>query len=134
MKRSRRPRSRTPEVTVSEEGITVSLQNVQFLPDSAILRDSEREKLDFIAEILGRYPARDILVTGHTALAGTAEGRQWLSEERARVVGEYLLSTGMRRADQIVTRGVGAREPLADNTTEAGMRKNRRVEITILEN
>ena len=122
------------EVRVSEDGITVSLQNIQFLPDSAILTESEIAKLDRIAEIIGNYPDRDILITGHTALAGTAEGRLWLSEERARAVGEQFLDAGVRTAEQIVTRGVGALEPIADNVTEDGRRKNRRVEITILEN
>lgn len=122
------------EVRVSELGVTVSLQNIQFLPDSAVLRTSEKKKLDTIATILKRYPDRDVLIVGHTALAGTAAGRQLLSEERAASVGDYLLETGVRRADQIVTRGVGANEPIATNDTEVGRRKNRRVEITILEN
>jgi len=87
-----------------------------------------------IAEILKRYPDRDILVGGHTALAGTAEGRQKLSEERAAAVAEYLIDRGARTDTQIVVRGYGAEKPLADNSTEAGREKNRRVEITILEN
>jgi outer membrane protein OmpA-like peptidoglycan-associated protein len=112
----------------------VSLQNVQFLPDSAILQTSEKKKLDAIAEILKRYPDRDLLITGHTALAGTETGRQKLSEARAAAVGNYLLQNRVRQEDQIVIRGMGAREPIADNRSEEGMRQNRRVEITILEN
>jgi outer membrane protein OmpA-like peptidoglycan-associated protein len=122
------------EVRVTDEGVTVSLQNIQFLPDSAVLQTTEKKKLEVIAGVLSRYPEHDILVTGHTALAGTEAGRQQLSEERARAVGGYLLQLGVRSAEQIVTRGVGAREPIAENTTEEGRRKNRRVEITILEN
>ena len=122
------------EVSVTEEGVTVSMENIQFLPDSAILIAEEIEKLHIIADILKRYPDRDILITGHTALAGTAAGRQTLSEERARAVGNFLLKLGAREPGHIVTRGVGARQPIADNSTEEGMRKNRRVEITILEN
>ncbi len=122
------------EVTVDEEGVTVSLQNIRFMPDSAELLTSEKKKLDAIAEILSEYPDRDILISGHTALAGTAAGRQRLSEERAGSVAEYLLSIGARTRDRIITRGMGARKPIADNNTEEGMRKNRRVEITIREN
>ncbi len=122
------------EVSVSDEGVVLSLQNIQFLPDSSILQDSEKDKLQIVAEILKRYPERDILIVGHTALAGTAAGRQYLSEKRARAVGNYLLELRARREEQIVTRGMGAREPIADNSTEEGRRKNRRVEITILEN
>ena len=91
-------------------------------------------KLDGIVEILGRYPDRDILITGHTALAGTESGRLQLSVERAGAVANYFLELGVRNPDQILQRGVGAQEPVADNSTESGRRKNRRVEITIMEN
>jgi outer membrane protein OmpA-like peptidoglycan-associated protein len=57
-----------------------------------------------------------------------------LSIDRARTVADYLLSKNVRSADRIVIRGYGAEAPIADNSTEEGMRRNRRVEITILEN
>jgi outer membrane protein OmpA-like peptidoglycan-associated protein len=122
------------DVRSDERGVTISVENIQFAPDSARLLDSEKEKLGRIGEILSRYPDRDILVTGHTALAGTEEGRLNLSQERAAAVGEYLLELGVRSRDEMLYRGVGAQEPIAPNDTEAGRRKNRRVEITILEN
>ena len=122
------------EVTVSEEGVTVTIENIQFLPDSFFLEFSEREKLSIIGDILRQHGDRDILITGHTALAGTAAGRQQLSEERAQAVGNYLLSLGAIDENQLITRGKGAREPIADNDTERSRRRNRRVEIVILEN
>ena len=122
------------EVRVSEIGVTLNLENIQFLPDSAILLTSEKKKLDVVADILKRYPDRDILIGGHTALAGTEAGRLALSDERARTVGLYLLKNGARSQEQIITQGYGATEPIADNRTEEGMRRNRRVEITLLEN
>jgi outer membrane protein OmpA-like peptidoglycan-associated protein len=122
------------EVRSDERGVTISVENIQFAPDSARLLDSEKQKLERIGEILSRYPDRDILVTGHTALAGTEEGRMRLSQERAAAVGEYLLELGVRDRDEMLYRGLGAQEPVASNDTEPGRRKNRRVEITILEN
>jgi len=98
------------------------------------LLPSEQAKLDQIAEILGRYGDRDILVGGHTALAGTEAGRQKLSEERAASVAAYLISKGARQTERVVVRGYGATKPVSDNSTEQGKKKNRRVEITILEN
>ena len=125
-----------PDVTVreEEEGISISLEDIGFYPDSSVMLPGEQAKLDRIAQILMRYPERDILVSGHTALAGTAEGRMNLSIERAKAVADYLLSRNVRSADRIVIRGYGAERPVADNSTEDGMRRNRRVEITILEN
>jgi outer membrane protein OmpA-like peptidoglycan-associated protein len=121
-------------VRVVEDGIAISLENIQFNADSAVLLPGETAKLDKLGEILLKYRDRDILVGGHTALAGTAEGRQWLSRERAAAVADYLIKRKVRDADRIVVRGFGAEQPLGDNGTEEGRRRNRRVEITILEN
>ncbi|MFP4431313.1 MAG: OmpA family protein [Spirochaetaceae bacterium] len=122
------------EVTSDDRGVTITLDNIQFPPDSAALISAEQEKLRQIGEILRNYPENDILVSGHTALAGTAEGRQRLSEQRAAAVGEFLIDEDVREPDRILYQGFGARRPVADNSTPEGMRKNRRVEITILEN
>jgi outer membrane protein OmpA-like peptidoglycan-associated protein len=121
-------------VRVVEEGITISLEDIRFQADTAVMLPGEREKLDKIAGILKRYPERDILVGGHSALAGSEEGRMRLSLERASVVADYLVAQQARGTDRVVVRGYGAERPLADNRTEDGRRKNRRVEITILEN
>lgn len=121
-------------VRVSEEGVVISLENIQFEAESAVLLPSEQQKLQRIAQILQKYPDRDLLIAGHTALAGTAQGRQRLSEERARAVADFLLTLGVRRPEQMITRGYGAERPIADNSTEAGRSKNRRVEIILLEN
>ena len=123
-------------VVAEEEGVTLNLQNIQFEPNSAVLRESERAKLLKIGEILKDYPDRDILITGHTARVPgyTEQDHQRLSEQRATAVADYLLSLGALRPLQVTTRGMGHREPLSDNGTEAGRRQNRRVEITILEN
>lgn len=119
---------------VSEAGVDISLEDVRFEPDSAVLLPEEKTKLDRVAAILRRYADRDLLVAGHTALAGTEAGRKKLSEERARAVADYLVSAGARPPERVVTRGYGATMPVADNATEEGKKKNRRVVITILEN
>ncbi|MFW5689720.1 MAG: OmpA family protein, partial [Spirochaetota bacterium] len=122
------------DVVEDERGVTIRLDTIQFPPDSDLLRESEKEKIRAIAQILNRYPERDIMIGGHTALAGTREGRELLSERRAAAVASYLLELGVRERDQMILRGFGATEPVADNATPDGMRRNRRVEITILEN
>jgi outer membrane protein OmpA-like peptidoglycan-associated protein len=122
------------DVVEDERGVTIRLDTIQFPPDSAYLRESEKEKLRAVAQVLKRYPERDIFIGGHTALAGTEAGRQRLSGDRAAAVANYLLELGVRQRDEMILRGFGATEPVAENTTEAGRRKNRRVEITILEN
>ena len=73
------------------------------------------------------------MVSGHTALAGTAGARLKLSQERAKSVAEYLVQLGVRHAHQIFTQGFGAEKPVAPNTPEEGKARNRRVEITIMD-
>jgi outer membrane protein OmpA-like peptidoglycan-associated protein len=123
-------------VRADDQGVTITLDNVSFPANSATLLPAEQEKLRRIAEILKKYPGRDVLITGNTAAADgyTEAQHQALSEQRAKAVGDYLLSLGVRRPEQMTIRGMGDRAPVADNSTEQGRMKNRRVEITILEN
>lgn len=121
-------------VKSDELGVTISLENIQFEADSARLTAAELAKVQEIAGILAGLPGRDLLVTGHTALAGTQAARQVLSVERARAVAEALIALGVRKPEAITVLGYGAERPIADNSTAAGMARNRRVEITILEN
>lgn len=121
------------DVKKSDKGLVISIENIQFMADSAILTDSEKTKLNQIALILNEYPENDILVSGHTALAGSVKMRQSLSEERAQAVASYLISLNVRDKYHIFTKGYGATKPLASNNTAQGKAKNRRVEITIMD-
>jgi len=121
-------------VKVVDEGVSLSLEDIKFYPDSNRMLPGEEAKLERIADILKRYPDRDILVSGHAARAGTKEYLMDLSVKRARTIADYLLAKNVRTSDRVVIRGFGAEMPIADNSTEEGMKKNRRVEITILEN
>ncbi|MFA6936917.1 MAG: OmpA family protein [Treponema sp.] len=123
------------DVTVkqSDKGLTLSIENIKFKADSSELLDSEKEKIQKIAKILSSYPDNDILVNGHTALAGTEKVRQLLSEERAQSVADYLIELGVKDKYHIFTQGFGATQPIASNSTESGKAKNRRVEIIIMD-
>ncbi|GMO68741.1 MAG: hypothetical protein Ta2A_17040 [Treponemataceae bacterium] len=121
-------------VTVSEDerGFTITLEDIKFEADSAVLAESEKEKLKKIAEILEKYPHNDLLVSGHTALAGNADGRKKLSEERAGAVADFLVGQGVRYRNEVFIQGFGADKPIAPNTNPKDMARNRRVEITVL--
>lgn len=118
---------------VTAEGITISLSNIQFRANSAELMETEKAKIREIARILEGIPERRLLVAGHTALAGTREEQQRTSLARAQSVANYLVSLRVRTAAEITVQGFGADRPVADNSTEAGMAQNRRVEITIIQ-
>lgn len=119
-------------VSKSEKGLTISVENIQFEPDSDILLKSEKEKLHKLGEIL-KTVSNDLLITGHCADRGTRGAQQNLSESRASAVANFLVEEGVRDSYHIFTQGKGAREPIASNKTEAGRAKNRRVEITIMD-
>ncbi|MBQ0050635.1 MAG: OmpA family protein [Treponema sp.] len=119
-------------VTKSDKGLTISVENIQFEPDSAELMASEKDKIKKIAEIVQNFP-NDLLVTGHTAKVGTEESCQKLSEERADSVANYMMDLNVRDKYHIFTQGFGAKLPIATNSNEKGRSKNRRVEITILD-
>ena len=119
-------------VKQGEKGLTISLDAIQFEPDSDVLLPSEKKKLEKLGEILKEF-SNDLLITGHCADRGTVSSQQELSEDRADAVAEYLVQLGIRDQYHVFTQGKGAREPVASNATEEGRIKNRRVEITIMD-
>ncbi|MCR5606831.1 MAG: OmpA family protein [Treponema sp.] len=120
-------------VIATDKGLTFSIENIKFLADSAILQDSEQEKLKQIARIIEEYPNNDLLITGYTALAGSKESRKKLSDERAQSVAQFLISLGVKDKKQVFIQGLGAENPVAPSDTEENKARNRRVEITILD-
>lgn len=67
-------------------------------------------------------------IRGHTDNSGKEDFNRRLSNERAKAVASNLVSIGVVET-AIVSEGLGSREPTADNSTDEGRRKNRRVEI-----
>ncbi len=122
-------------VSVNDDGIVLTLEDIHFKPDSPEFLPGEREKLYRLKELLLQFPEHDLMITGHTARIGySPDEGQRLSEERAAAVASFFLQEEVREASQMVVQGKGSREPVGDNSSEEGRRKNRRVEITILDN
>lgn len=120
-------------VEKDEKGIKISLENIHFHPDSSEFLPGEIERLNKIANIIKDFKDRGIMIIGHTALAGTEKGRKELSIERAKVVMDHLIKLDAINLEKSSYGGKGGIEPVASNDTEEGMKKNRRVEIYILE-
>lgn len=119
-------------VEATEAGIRLTIQNLQFKPDSAELLPGENDRLDQIASVLKQAPGQMFLVEGHTAAVGYPAGEQKLSEERAASIVQSLIKRGIP-SQQFIVKGSGSTKPVADNSTREGKAKNRRVEITILD-
>ena len=120
------------EVVKKNEGVSITINNLKFKPDSRELLDSEKPKLNDLADSLKKIPERSFMIVGHTALFGTKEEQQKLSLERAKTIAEFLIKSGIPES-RIFFTGRGADEPVAPNNSETNMQKNRRVEIIIQE-
>lgn len=120
-------------VIKSDKGLTLSIENIQFKPDSPELLEGEIDKLERIAQILSLFPDNDLLISGHTAVANNGVDSKQLSADRAQTVADYLINLGVRERQEVFTLGFGDTLPIAPNSTEEGRAKNRRVEITIMD-
>ena len=114
------------------EGARMTMQEeVLFATDSAALRPGAIERLRPLAAYLRSNPGVRVSIDGHTDSRGTDAHNQDLSERRAASVREALDDMGVVRA-RFRVRGHGEGSPVASNATAAGMRLNRRVEVTLL--
>ncbi len=108
--------------------IRLELKGVHFKYDSAELTDKAMSILDGVAEGLINYPQdKDIEVQGHTSSEGSTPYNQRLSQQRAHSVVDYLKARGV--PNKLYAKGYGENHPVADNSTEAGRVRNRRVEL-----
>jgi flagellar motor protein MotB len=85
-----------------------------------------------IAELIGMYANRQVLISGHSDAMGEPEQNRQLSERRAEVVKQILVENFELAADRLSTEGLGEARPIASNATSPGRRANRRVEVLIL--
>jgi outer membrane protein OmpA-like peptidoglycan-associated protein len=114
------------------QGATLTLQeDVLFRTDSADLRPGAVEKLRPLAGYLRANPGVRVAIIGFTDSRGTDAHNQMLSERRADSVRAAFDQMGVTRA-RFRVEGRGERDPVASNATAAGMRQNRRVEVTLL--
>jgi OOP family OmpA-OmpF porin len=73
-------------------------------------------------------PSVKFIVNGYASIEGTEQHNMVLSQDRANSVKAYLVNSGIPAAN-LITKGNGTANPIADNNTEAGRILNRRVEI-----
>ncbi len=120
-------------VTVTRQGDNIVLNmpsDVTFAFDRSDIQPQFFPVLDDVAGTLNQYPQTLIDVVGHADSVGSDEYNQALSERRASSVANYLVSRNVMPA-RLYVAGMGERQPIASNDTDAGRAKNRRVEIIL---
>jgi len=111
-------------------GLIVSMPDVLFDFNKYTLKPEARERLARISGIVLAYPDLHLNVEGYTDSIGSDEYNQTLSEKRAATVRDYLVSSGVS-INNVVAEGFGKADPVADNSTAAGRKLNRRVDLVV---
>jgi len=116
------------------EGIKITFgSDILFDVDSYSLKPETQKQLVEFAQTLNKYEDTDIRIEGHADATGSEEHNLKLSRQRADAVGNFLEAQGVKTS-RVDEKGYGESQPVADNSTEAGRRKNRRVDIAVFAN
>lgn len=119
------------EKTTAKAGDILRLNSVNFERNSSELSEGSYAELDKVVKFLKNNKNMQVRILGHTDFKASDEYNDWLSRARARAVQDYLIKKGIAvKRTEIV--GMGKRAPIADNETEEGRAKNRRVEMEIV--
>ncbi len=118
------------ETKDTPRGLVVSMPDVLFDSGSYTLKPAARERLARISGIVLAYPDLRLEIEGHTDSVGSDAYNQTLSEKRAASVRDYLVNNGVS-INNVIARGLGKGNPVADNGTAAGRKLNRRVEMIV---
>ncbi len=114
----------------SARGLIVSMPDVLFAFNQHTLKPEARERLARISGIVLAYPDLKLEIDGYTDAIGSDDYNQTLSDKRAEAVRDYLVNSGVSM-NNVVARGLGKSDPVADNSTAAGRQLNRRVEMIV---
>ncbi len=114
-----------------DDGQIVSLNNVLYDFNKAILRAKSFGELDKLIKILKKNPSVEIEMSAHTDNIGSDGYNIRLSEDRAYAVRQYLIAKGIDQS-RVKSKGYGESKPIATNKTSDGRQLNRRVEFKII--
>lgn len=106
-------------------------RTVEFEPGSAVLTPAGGKLLDEMAKALGQFKGRSFELVGHTDGHGARASNLALSQARAEAVKAYLVGKGLS-AQNLRTKGMGPDQPIANNGTEEGRARNRRIEFKLV--
>jgi outer membrane protein OmpA-like peptidoglycan-associated protein len=119
-------------VAVTATSIDLLGGKVDFATGRAVISPKSFKLLDQVAAVLKAHPElAKIEVQVHSDAQGDAQRNTVLSQARAEAVAKYLVSRGVEPA-RLEARGYGPSVPIADNTTQEGRAKNRRVELKVV--
>jgi OOP family OmpA-OmpF porin len=110
---------------------TLLLENVNFEFNKSTLTPAAKKSLTENADNFRKQPNLKVEIAGHTDSVGSDAYNNNLSMRRANAVRDFLITQGMNPKN-MVAKGYGESQPVADNKTDAGRAQNRRVEFRVL--
>ncbi len=110
--------------------MNVSVKNITFKTNSAVLTPGSYKILDQVATILKKYLYFSVALDGHTDNVGNEAANLTLSRSRAKTCYDYLIKKGVV-ASRLAYEGYGETKPIDTNETKAGKQQNRRVEFNL---
>jgi outer membrane protein OmpA-like peptidoglycan-associated protein len=121
-----------PRVEVRADSIQVN-EAIYFDSSRESIRRESHSLLDEIAKVINQHPElAKIRIEGHTDSIGASRSNLSLSKRRATSVRAYLVERGVDPT-RLIAEGFGQDNPIADNATEEGRARNRRVAFTVLD-
>ncbi|MGE5385974.1 MAG: OmpA family protein [Betaproteobacteria bacterium] len=112
--------------TLQKEGF-IALQ-INFDTNKAVIKPESLPLVKQIVDLMKSQPNLKVSIEGHTDSQGTPAANKTLSQDRAKAVVTAVAAEGIK-ADRMAAVGWGQEKPVADNRTEEGRAKNRRVEL-----
>lgn len=120
-------------VKKTHEGLKLTIpEKVLFDFNKFTLKPAAKQALDAVAGVIKGNSVKKVIVTGYTDNVGSDAYNLKLSMRRAQSVADYLIYCAKTDAGRFEIDGKGKADPIADNGTESGRAKNRRVEIRLL--
>jgi len=128
------PEPEPPKRVVVENNKIVINEKIQFDFNKATIRpESDSLMQEIIGVIKDNAHIKKIAIEGHTSSEGTDKHNLKLSDQRAKAVMDYLVTKGALPKEMFTAKGFGESRLIADESTEEGREKNRRVEFNIVE-
>jgi len=111
-------------------GDRIALKNIHFDEGHTYITPESYTELNKLATYLLMHPSLEIRINGHSDNDGTSRKNMKISEQRARIVFEYLITKGVQ--NKMYFKGFGDTQPIGTNETDIGRALNRRVEFEII--
>jgi OOP family OmpA-OmpF porin len=124
------------EARVFREGNNIILRLVGLTFDSgkSEIRQASFNLLEKVEKAIDVFPRSELIIEGHTDSYGGDESNQALSQQRAESVQQYMINAMRIPSYRLIATGYGETNPVANNETESGRARNRRIDVVIKPN